>query len=311
MRLVSGRTGSARAGLRLAATAIVAAVSACTGGHGRPASQVVASVNGSEITVSQLNQALAEQSGGATTAPTSQHVLEGLIDEQLLVKQALDSELDRDPAVVQALEQARRQVLARAYAERMVFPREPISAAEQIEYYKEHPELFGKRRIYQVSAYTLHQGELPDGLRVEIAKARSADAIRGILSAHHVQFEDQTLTRAAEQLPLESLSSFAAANVGDMVIMPPHDGQVAVMLVTGINDSPIDLERAQPIIQQYLANVRNSRALEDHLKQARASAKITYAADSGASAERLASEAAPTQPTDGAHGSGAGAAAVN
>jgi hypothetical protein len=49
------------------------------------------------------------------------------------------------------------------------------------------------------------------------------------------------------------------------------------MLVTAIQSSPLTFESAQPIIQQYLSNMRNAQALDAHLKQARAAAKITTA----------------------------------
>ena len=42
------------------------------------------------------------------------------------------------------------------------------------------------------------------------------------------------------------------------------------MLIEAIHDSPIGVDRAQPIIQQYLVNTRNAKALDEHLKQARA-----------------------------------------
>ena len=85
------------------------------------------------------------------------------------------------------------------------------------------------------------------------------------------------MTRAAEQLPLEQLPQFAAADVGDVVIQPAQGQRSTLMLVTGVQNAPLGFESAQPIIQQYLANVRNAEALDAHLKQARATASISHA----------------------------------
>jgi peptidyl-prolyl cis-trans isomerase C len=251
-------------------------VSACGGGKSAQTSQVVAKVDDSEITVSQLSEALGARGAETPSADVTREAVDSLIDEQLLVKAALDNKLDRDPAVVQALEHVRRQVLARAYLERLVFPRETISAAEQIEYYKQHPALFEKRKMFQVMVYTVKSPELPAAVRTELNGAHTVDDVAKVLTAHNVPYESQSLTRGAEQLPLADLPKFEVAKVGDVVALQGSMGRVPLMLITGIQDSPISVDRAQPIIQQYLVNTRNSRAIEEHLKQARATAKIAY-----------------------------------
>jgi EpsD family peptidyl-prolyl cis-trans isomerase len=261
-----------------AGTAILAALlTACSAGKGSQPSQVVAKVNGSEITVSQVAaELLARGADAATTPHATKAAIDGLIDEQLLYTQAQKQELDRDPTVVQALERARRQVLVRAYAERTVFPNEPISTSEQIDYYRKHPDLFEKRRSYELIQYTIRSGDLGDAIRTELDQAHTPDAVARILSVHKIGYRAQTLTRDAEQLPLDALSDFAAASVGDVLISPARDGQAGLLLITRIQDSPIDLEHAQPLIQQYLVNDRNTRLLEARLKQMRATATITY-----------------------------------
>ena len=261
---------------RPGSVALVALVlAACGGGKGSQTSQVVAKVDDSEITVSQLSEALASRGVEASSPDVTRQAVDSLINEQLLVKSALDNKLDRDPAVVQALEHTRRQVLARAYLERVVFPRDAISAQEQVEYYKQHPALFEKRRTFQVMVYTV-KGDVPAAVRAELANTHSVDAVNQALTAHNVAFDSQALTRGTEQLPLEDLPKFEVAKVGEVVALAAHEGRTPLMLITGIQESPVSVDRAQPIIQQYLVNTRNARALEEHLKTARATAKIAY-----------------------------------
>jgi EpsD family peptidyl-prolyl cis-trans isomerase len=256
--------------------AVALVLAGCSGGKGKETSQVVAKVDESEITVSQLSDVLATRGSEAPDGDVTRRAVDSLIDEQLLVKAALDNKLDRDPAVVQALERMRRQVLARAYLERLVFPRDAISAQEQIEYYKQHPALFEKRKMFQVMVYTIKSPTVPAPVRAELDNAHSADDVAKVLTAHNVAYDAQSLTRGAEQLPLAELPKFEAAKVGDILVLPGAQGRVPLMLITGIQESPISVDRAQPIIQQYLMNTRNARAVEEHLKQARATAKIAY-----------------------------------
>ncbi|HVY79737.1 MAG TPA: EpsD family peptidyl-prolyl cis-trans isomerase [Steroidobacteraceae bacterium] len=258
------------------AAVVASLLTACAGGKSGQTSQVVAKVDDSEITVSQLSEALAARGGQPVSPEVTREAVDSLIDEQLLVKAALDNKLDRDPAVVQALEHMRRQVLARAYLERLVFPRDTISAAEQIEYYKQHPALFEKRKVFQVMVYTVNAPEIPAAVRTELSSAHTVDDVAKVLTAHNLPYESQSLTRAAEQLPLADLPKFEVAKVGDVVALQGSMGRVPLMLITAIQDAPISVDRAQPIIQQYLVNTRNARAVQDHLKQARATAKIAY-----------------------------------
>jgi EpsD family peptidyl-prolyl cis-trans isomerase len=256
-------------------TVLLSATLAGCGGGGDK-SQVVAKVGESEITFSQLTQALHARGLDNPGAGATRQAVDSLINEQILIDGAMKSELDRDPAVVQALERARRQVLARAYVERMVFPTEVISAAEQVDFYKKHPELFEHRKMFQVTTFSVKAGDVTDELRNALAPLKSAPEIDQALSDNGVVHDTQSLTRGAEQLPFEDLPRFTAAKVGDLVFLQPRESRVAIMLVEGIHESPIGVDRAQPIIQQYLVNTRNAEALESHLKQARASLKIAY-----------------------------------
>jgi hypothetical protein len=98
--------------------------------------------------------------------------------------------------------------------------------------------------------------------------------VTAALAAHKIEAETQPLMRAAEQLPLDEVPQFSAASVGDVIVQTSPE-RATLMLVTAIQNSPLTFESAQPIIQQYLSNMRNAQALDAHLKEARAAAKIT------------------------------------
>lgn len=246
------------------------------GGDRVETTQVVARVNDTEITVSQLRAALFAKGVAEPSADVTRQALEGLVNEQLLVNAAIAAELDRDPTVVQTVENARRQILARAYLERMVFPKQEITAAEQNAYFKSQPALFAQRRVYQLAAFTCPSGALDQSALEKLGEAGSVQAVETALAALHVTCESQALTRAAEQLPLEQLPQFAAAEVGDLIVQPEQNAQSTLMLITGVQSSPIGFESAQPIIEQYLVNLRNTAALDAHLRQARAAASISH-----------------------------------
>lgn len=272
-----------------------ALLAACGGDRAETTTQVVARVNDTEITVSQLRAALFAKGVTEPTPETTRQALEGLVNEQLIVNAALQAQLDRDPAVVQTIENARRQILARAYLDRVVFPKQVITATEQTAYFKSNPALFAQRRVYQLTAFTCPSGALTSASLEAIGAAGSAEAVAAALTAQHLTCEAQTLTRAAEQLPLEQLPQFSSADVGDVIVQPAQNEQTVLMLITGVQNSPLGFESAQPIIQQYLANLRNAAALDAHLKEARAAAAISHTDSTLLTAAAPAAAPAPAE----------------
>jgi EpsD family peptidyl-prolyl cis-trans isomerase len=270
---MNGRTKNVCA---LASGILASALLAACGDGAETTTQVVARVNDTEITISQLRAALFAKGVIEPSAEATRQALEGLVNEQLIVNAALQAELDRDPAVVQTLENARRQILARAYLDRVVFPKQAITAEEQTAYFKSNPALFAQRRVYQLAAFTCPSTGLTGALLDTLGTAATVETVSAALAQEHVTCESQTLTRAAEQLPLEQLPQFGSAAVGDVIVQPAQGEETVLMLITGIQNSPLGFESAQPIIQQYLANLRNAAALDSHLKEARAAAAISH-----------------------------------
>src|ERR1041384_5458963 len=93
---------------------------ACHRQSDKPASQVVAKVNETELTVHQVNFLL-EQQRGLTPERfdlARKQTLERLIDQEVAIQKADELKITRDPRVMQQIEAARRDVIARAYFDR-------------------------------------------------------------------------------------------------------------------------------------------------------------------------------------------------
>jgi peptidyl-prolyl cis-trans isomerase C len=250
----------------------------CGAGSGARSSQVVATVNGQEITETQLNRALESAGVREVTPAIRKHAIESLATEELLVQAALKNEIDRDPGFVQALDHSRRKLLSQFFAERMIYPKAVISAADISDYYNKQPLLFAQRRRFRLTTFQANAADVTPAVRTELDAVNSVEKVRGVLDRHGIKYTTELASVAPEQLPVDELEAFAKAAVGDLFVNPRDDGSVLLMAVAAIEeDVPMTLERARPLIEQYLQNARNQSAAAEYIARVRASAQIVYA----------------------------------
>ena len=285
----------------LAAVALAAAVTAGCGKSDQeakaPATQVAVRVNSTEITVHQLNAALsrAPRTTPESAARLKREVLNRLIDQQLAAEQAMKRELDRTPRVVQALEAARLEILARAYVEDISRAQPAATPDEVKRYYAEHPELFARRRVYSLEEIVVApRAGIEAGLREQVARARSLREVVAWLQQSGAPFVPNHGTRAAEQLPMELLAKVHTMKDGEMRLLETGD-RYTVVRVAASREEPVDEVAAAPRIQQYLFNRRASEEVANAMKTLKAGAAIEYfgefAGDAAAADEKAKAEA--------------------
>ena len=189
--------------LALAAGAVL--LVGCGDKKDKTASQTAAKVNKEEITVHQINFVLQQQRNlrPEQADAASRQILERLVDQQLALQKGDDLKVDRDPRVVQQLEAARREILARAYLEK-VGEGAPKPTAEEIKkYYEEKPALFRERRIYSIQEIAIEaKPEQVPELREKLAAAKNINEFIEFLKSKDYRFSGNQAVRAAEQLPL-------------------------------------------------------------------------------------------------------------
>ena len=277
----------------------LALLGACGDKKAKGASQTAVKVNKDEITVHQINFVLQQQRGlkPEQADAASRQILERLVDQQLTVQRAEDLKLDRDPRVVQMLEAARREVLSRAYVEKVSEAAVKPTAEEIKKYYDEKPALFKDRRIYSIQEIAIEaKPEQVPLLREKLASSKNIGDFVEFLKADGYKFNGNQAVRAAEQLPLNSLDSFAKMKDGQAAIVPAPNG-AQVIVLAGSRSQPASEEQSRPAIEQFLLNERKRKLVEDDGKALRAGAKIEYV---GKFAEAAASAPAAAAPSPAA-----------
>ena len=278
--------------------------------------QVAAKVNGTELTVSQVNFALQripnldkDQSKAA-----SLQVVRNLVDQELLAQKALTDKLDRDPAVVQAMEAARLQILAEAYmSHKLGAPVEP-TAAVVADYFNANPDLFAKRKVYRLQEISIKAPkDKQEAIRAQLAASKTLNDFGAWLKAENLPVKASQGVKPAEQLPLEILPKLAAMPDGQAMIVNTPDG-VLVIVLAGSQAQPVTLEQAKPAISRLLQQQARQKAAKAELDALKAAAKIEYVgefADAGKEAAKPVepTAAAPAKPAAAAPATGATPAA--
>ena len=267
----------------LPATLLLAVALAACGQteNNRTPTQVAARVNGDEISVYQVASAIAGMGGLAPDElkEVGARVLERYIDQELLVRKALATKLDRDPQVMRAIENAKRQILAQAYLDKATGEALRTSPKEIKEFYHQHPALFGERRIYRVQelAVVMPRSRTHE-LEAEVAKARSLNDVVPWLRAQQLPFHIASAAKAAEHVPLSLLQKFTGMKDGQITVFPASQGASIVQLVQS-RAAPLTEEQARPTIEQFLVNRKRLAWAESEVKRLRAGARIRYVGD--------------------------------
>lgn len=280
--------------LKLTLVVVFCNLAACGKGSEKSASsQIAAKVNGVEITTHQIDAVMkgAQNVTAENVAEFRKKALDKLIDQQLVIDKASKESLDRTPDVILEIEAAKKEILARAYLKKMLANSSEMNDSEFKKYYDEHTELFSKRRIYNLQDISAqNSGQTLDLLKENVAAQKSMMDIAESLKAKGIKFSSGSFTRPAEQLPLDILPKMQLLKDGDMFVWQSGDIAHAIKL-TRIEESPVGLSEATPMIKNYFINTRGKQMVEDKIKKFRQEAKVEYL---GAFASQQATNSADT-----------------
>jgi len=253
------------------------ALSACGDRQAKTApGQALASVNGVEITVMQLNDELARAGvKAANEQAAGKQLLQALIDRQLLQAEAAREKLDRDPKVMQAIERARALIVAQAWLAKRVGNLVQPASADIEAYYNAHPQFFGARKQFSMDQVQLPAGALTPDLKQVVDRAASLGDVTGWLDANKVAATRSHVTRSTADLAPALAGKLLAMRQGQVFAV--QDGERALVIaLREVQDAPVTLAVARPQIAQFLIRQRQKESASTELARLRAGAKITY-----------------------------------
>lgn len=289
------KQGAATGALKIAAgVALLGLLAACGSRNEASSGQALASVDGKEITVHQLNAELGR--GGAREA--SKQVLDGLVARQLLINAARKEKLDANPAVLANMERAKDLVLAQSYLQ-MKLSKPARPAQQEIDdFYVKHPEWFAQRRQFEFSELVIDNANLSSELSALMVGTRPLEEIASWLDAHRIAFTRLQVTKTSMDLPPTMLEELKRMERGRLFIVK-EGGSAILTSLADVKSAPLSPVAAGPQIEAYLMAQKQGQITDQALNQLRADAKIDYFDKAKSLKDQAPAPMAAVQPASG------------
>jgi len=256
---------------------IIVSLLSASGCHRAATGQVVAVVNGEEVSISELNgelQASGVSSEGGDKAAIHSRALQSIIDRKLLAQAARDRGIDKDPQYLQQQRRVDEQLMINMLA-KQVTKNVPVPTGSDIDgYIAKHPEIFAQRTIYALNQ--IQFAAPADRSKLKTLEAdHSLDAVAASLTRLSIPFTSQkgsidtattpsALTRQITSLP--PTEPFILSSNGRVIVSVIIDKQVV----------PLGGDQARRLAGDLLRRDAVTEIANSQVKQARAAAKIEY-----------------------------------
>lgn len=245
----------------------------------KPTGQIVAVVNGEEISLAELNQELrgARIPDNADKKAIMRQLLQRVVDRRLLAQAAKEQGIDRDPAYVSTQRRMSEDLLVQMYAKKAADGIKVPDAAAIDRYISENPAMFSQRSRLKLDQIVFDMPANPATLK-QFENDHSLAAVATTLNKLNIKFAQGEGALDTATVPPQLLQQINALPAGEPFVVPVN-GKVVVSVVKGREPVAIPAERARPMAVEAIRGQGLSKIGESRLKEARAKAKIEYQAD--------------------------------
>lgn len=240
------------------------ALVACGDKANAPTGQVVATVNGEEITTTDLES---ELNGASAPTPEGQKqlqrmALENIINRTILAQAAEEEGLAKGPEFA-VIERKARQAALVELLQRNVGKTLPQPGSEEIDnFVAENPSTFANRKVFVVDQIVVPQ------VNQEIVKAlepvKTLAEAQAVLQRFNVP-SNQTVG-VIDSLTIPPQAAMQIGNLPpDEVFIIPSNGAIRINHVRSSQVDPIRGEQAKQIAREMLARQRGQTTLQNSL----------------------------------------------
>ena len=232
-------------------------------GGGKVSGQVAATVDGQEVTVSEVR---AELRGFSSPDPkvmkaAENAALQRVIVRDLLVQKAKAAKLDKTPRYTFAIHQQQENLLAQLYEQKLAAGTAQPSRADAESFVAAHPGMFANRRVLVVDQIITPPNKIP---AAKFAPLKTLDEVKALLAAENVPHEDNVATidtLTANPRLIEQLDKLPANDV----FIVPQRGALVFNRISQERSAPVTADAAVNTAMNILKNQKTQATVGDQV----------------------------------------------
>lgn len=242
----------------------------------KPTGQVAATVDGDEITSTELNAELAgvQVPKGADTKALQRQALKRVIDRKLLASAARQDNLDQSPEFVVRRQQLEDALLVQLLTQKVARGLKAPTAAEIDKYMAANPNMFAGRAILAVDQLRFPTPTREESLK-QLGTAHSMAEVAATLDRLGIKYQRGAGQIDTAQLPGPMMDQISKLPPGEPFVVPT--GQfVVVSVITGSKPAPLQGDNVRQLATNGVKNTKLGEALQQRLTAEQKEAKIEY-----------------------------------
>jgi EpsD family peptidyl-prolyl cis-trans isomerase len=265
------------------------------GGHKAPTGQVVANVDGREVTLRELN---AEMGGAAFPDPKTrkaaeEQALRNIVARIVLANTAREQGLDKTPDFAVKKQRAVDSVLAQELQQKLIAGVPQPTKEEAQSFVSSHPDIFLERKVFVVDQ--IRMPRVPVQVLKTLEPLKTMEEIEAVLNKDNIPHQRGDSAIDAVGVDPRLVDFIRKLPPNEVFVLPGNDG----LLVNRVKETkvvPFTGDQATQYATKWLARQRTQEAVSRSFNQylAAAASKVQFNKDYAPSKPTPVSTATPS-----------------
>ncbi len=257
-------------------TAALLAATLLAGCDKQPEGQVIAVVNGDEITLQELNTELGNTQlpEGVAKDEIRNRALDNIVSRRLLAGVAKEQGIDDSPEYIMRRQQLDEALLVQMLAQRTARPMKQPSGQEIDDFVAKNPQMFASRAVLTLDQIRFPTPANQDYVKA-LAPAKTMAEVVTILNRLGIRFERGPAQIDTATMPAEMFQQITSVGSREPFVVP-GSGAVSVNQMVSSRPTPLAENQVTPAATAIIQRRNLAEELNAMAKSARAEAGIAY-----------------------------------